>query len=131
MPSLCNRREFSSVKVNKSRSLNLILIVFGNRQQPLRLTVPPGTLLAPVGEDGKIKRNSFCAGGVFTLDLFISKQLTLFKPQTLTVRADIFNLTSRTNFGVPNRLLEAPGFGEATSTITSGRRVQLALKYSF
>ena len=31
-----------------------------------------------------------------------------FDEQTLTLRIDLFNLTNRTNFGVPNRLLE-PG----------------------
>jgi hypothetical protein len=29
------------------------------------------------------------------------------------------------------RFLEAPGFGQATDTITPGRRIQFALKYNF
>jgi hypothetical protein len=107
------------------------IIETGDRRQPLRLTVAPSTLLAPVGQDGKIDRNTFRAGGVIQIDLSISKPLPLCSNQTLTLRADIFNLTNRTNFGVPIRLLEAPGFGKAASSITSARRVQLALKYSF
>jgi hypothetical protein len=103
----------------------------GDRQQPLRLTVDPSALLAPVGQDGKVGRNTFRAGGIFAFDVAISKRLKLFTSQTLTLRVDIFNLTNRTNSGVPNRLLEAPGFGKAASSITPGRRVQLALKYSF
>jgi hypothetical protein len=107
------------------------VIQTGDRQQPLQLAVAPRTLLAPVGQDGKIGRNTFRGGNVFTVDLSFSKGMSLVGSQTLTLRADIFNLTNRTNFGVPIRLLEAPGFGEAVSSITSGRRVQLALKYSF
>ena len=107
------------------------LIQTGDRRQPLQLTVAPNTLLAPVGQDGKIGRNTFRAGSLFELDLAFSKRVTLSASQTLTLRVDIFNLTDRTNFGVPIRLLEAPGFGKADSSITPGRRVQLALKYSF
>ena len=107
------------------------LLRTGDRRQPLELTVPASTLLAPVGQDGKIGRNTFRAGNVLELDLAFSKRVTLSASQTLTLRVDIFNLTDRTNFGVPIRLLEAPGFGKAVSSITPGRRVQLALKYSF
>ena len=107
------------------------LIQTGDRRQPLLLTVDPSTLLAPVGQDGQIDRNTFRAGNVFALDFSFSKRLSLSRSQTLTLRVDIFNLTDRTNFGVPIRLLEAPGFGKAVSSITPGRRVQFALKYSF
>ena len=107
------------------------VIQTGDRQEPLRVTVPTSTLLAPVGQDGKIGRNTFRAGNVFAVDLSFSKRISLSGSQTLTLRADIFNLTNRTNFGVPIRLLEAPEFGKAVSSITPGRRVQLALKYSF
>jgi hypothetical protein len=44
---------------------------------------------------------------------------------------DVFNFINRANFGIPVRLLEAPGFGQAMDTITPGRRIQFALKYSF
>ena len=107
------------------------IVETGDRSQPLRLAVDPTTLLAPVGQDGKVGRNTFRAGGIMQIDLSVNKRLPLRASQTLTLRADIFNVTNRTNFGVPIRLLEAPGFGKATSSITPGRRVQLALKYSF
>jgi len=44
---------------------------------------------------------------------------------------DVFNFINRANFGIPVRLLEAPGFGQAVNTVTPGRRIQFALKYSF
>ena len=49
----------------------------------------------------------------------------------LMFRTDIFNFINRANFGVPVRLLEAPGFGRATNTVTPGRRIQFSLKYEF
>ncbi len=105
--------------------------ITGNRRQPLRLTTNnPFDLLAPFGQDGAVKRNSFRAGNVIELNLSIIKAFT-FGSNHLNFRVDIFNFINRANFGVPVRLLEAPGFGSVTNTITPGRRVQFALKYEF
>jgi hypothetical protein len=105
--------------------------VTGNRRQPLRLTATdPFSLLAPFGQDGQIPRNSFRAGSVMELDLSIIKPFT-FGGRRLNIRADIFNFIDRANYGVPVRLLEAPGFGRATSTVTPGRRIQFGVKYEF
>ena len=108
------------------------LEVTGDRRQPLRLTTTNTlSLLAPFGQDGKVGRNTFRAGSVVELDLALSKKVQLSGNQSLTLRADIFNFPNRANFGIPVRFLEAPGFGQATNTITPGRRVQFELKYSF
>jgi hypothetical protein len=108
------------------------LITTGDRRQPLRLaTDNTFALLAPFGQDGALERNSFRAGGVIEIDLAITKQFSFSNRQSLLLRTDIFNVINRSNFGVPVRFLEAPGFGEATSTVTPGRRVQFALKYLF
>jgi len=61
----------------------------------------------------------------------VVKSFAFTAQQKLSVRADIFNFINRANFGIPNRFLGAVGFGEATNTITPGRRLQVALKYSF
>jgi hypothetical protein len=103
----------------------------GDRSQPLRLTVDPITLLARVGQDGAITRNTFRAGSILDLDLAISKRLDLGGGRRLLCRADIFNLTNRTNFGIPGRFLEAPGFGLSNQTVTPARRIQLGIKYLF
>jgi len=107
------------------------LVTTGDDRQPLRLTVDPSTLLAPVGQDGTVGRNTFRAGRLFELDLTVIKNWAMPGGKSLTFRTDIFNLLNRANFGIPNRFLEAPGFGESTSTVTPGRRIQLALRYSF
>jgi hypothetical protein len=107
------------------------LVSTGSAQQPLLLTADPATLLAPIGADGAIARNTFRAGGVVQLDLAASRRIHLSGAHTLLLRCEIFNLTNRANFGVPVRYLEAPAFGRATRTITQGRRVQFSLKYEF
>jgi hypothetical protein len=108
------------------------LVVTGNPRQPLIVTAPdPTTLLAPIGQDGRIGRNTFRAGKVIELDASVSKDFLSSPTRSLILRADIFNFINRANFGVPVRYLGAADFGQATETITPGRRLQLALKYSF
>jgi len=99
----------------------------GDRGQPLRLTVDPRALLAPVGQDGAVGRNTFHAGNVLELDLAVAKKLIFATNKTLTLRADILNFPNRANFGIPVRFLEAPGFGQATKTAgRSGRTSPLS-----
>lgn len=106
--------------------------VTGDRSQPLLLTTGNTfSMLAPFGTDGAIERNTFRAGNVLELDLSFVKRFDITESQNLTFRMDIFNFIDRENFGIPVRYLEAPGFGRATDTVTPGRRIQFALKYTF
>ncbi|MBI1765147.1 MAG: carboxypeptidase regulatory-like domain-containing protein [Acidobacteria bacterium] len=103
----------------------------GEGRQPLRLqTENTVSLLAPLGRDGRIGRNTFRAGGLAVVDLAVIKQFQ-FAGRKLGVRTEFFNLFNRANFGIPVRWLEAPGFGLATRTVTPARRIQFALKYEF
>ncbi|HEY3102192.1 MAG TPA: TonB-dependent receptor, partial [Pyrinomonadaceae bacterium] len=98
------------------------LVITGDRQQPLVVTAPdPTTLLAPIGQDGRIGRNTFRTGNVIELDLSVSKDFLSSPTRSLILRADIFNFINRANFGVPVRWLGAAGFGLATETNTPGR----------
>jgi len=108
------------------------LQITGDRRQPLRLTsADPTTMLAPIGQDGRVPRNTFRAGNVIDVNLSISKHFNFPGGQTVLVRADIFNFINRANFGVPVRWLGAIDFGQATDTITPARRIQLEMKFSF
>ncbi|MFN2453030.1 MAG: TonB-dependent receptor [Pyrinomonadaceae bacterium] len=107
------------------------ITVTGNRRQPLRLTANPSTLLAPIGQDGAIGRNTFRAGNMLELDLSVTKTFKISERKNIIFRTDIFNFTNRSNFGVPVRFLEAPSFGQATDTVTPGRRIQFVLKFTF
>ncbi len=107
------------------------LVVTGDRRQPLRLAVAdPTSLLAPVGQDGQVGRNSFRAGNVLDLNLAFIKHTRLAEQRELIFRVDVFNFINRANYGIPVRFLEAPSFGQATSTVTPARRIQFALKLS-
>jgi hypothetical protein len=104
----------------------------GDRRQPLRLTTDDlASLRAPVGRDGSVGRNTFRAGSFLDLNFALIKNFRLGESQSIVFRTEVFNFINRANFGVPVRFLEAPGFGQATSTLTPGRRVQFHLKYSF
>jgi hypothetical protein len=108
------------------------IVVTGSGQQPLRLmTNDLASLRAPVGQDGQVGRNTFRAGNYLDLNLALIKTFRLGESRSLVFRTEVFNFINRANFGVPVRYLEAVGFGQATSTVTPGRRVQFSLKYSF
>ncbi|PYS90874.1 MAG: hypothetical protein DMF64_13800 [Acidobacteria bacterium] len=107
------------------------IVVTSNRSQPLRLTVDPQTLLAPIGQNGQVGRNSFRAGNVLDLNAALSRTFKLGEQTGLNFRMEVFNFINRANYGIPVRLLEAPGFGTATNTVTSARRIQFSLKLSF
>lgn len=49
----------------------------------------------------------------------------------LILRTEFFNLLNRANFGLPIRVIGAPGFGSAVETVTPARMIQFALKYGF
>ena len=107
----------------------------GDRGHPIRLApgVDSFTLLAPVGQDGRVPRNSFRAGSLWLTNTALVKNF-LFGADAmkrLTFRMDIFNLFNRANYGIPDRVLESPGFGKSTYTVTPGRRIQFGLKFSF
>jgi hypothetical protein len=121
-------------RLNRLSESGLIRLTDNRRQPLLRMTDDPAllaALLAPVGGEGDEGRNTFRAGNYLLLNLALIKQFTIAEDQQLIFRAEFFNFINRANFGVPVRLLEAPGFGSATETVTPGRRIQFALKYLF
>lgn len=107
------------------------IVLTGDRSQPLRLTVDPATLLAPVGQDGQVPRNTFRAGNLWLTNAAVVKTIAFSEHTRLIFRAEAFNLFNRANFGIPVRFLESPGFGRATDTVTPARRIQFGLKLAF
>lgn len=108
------------------------IIITGDRRQPLRLATDDlSSLRAALGEDGRVGRNTFRAGSYLDTNLAVVKTFRLDESRSIVFRTEVFNLTNRANFGVPVRQLEAPGFGQATSTLTPGRRLQFHLKFAF
>jgi hypothetical protein len=118
---------------NLTDRLNTDQGIFQSNDRRRRLLINGDTqsLLAPIGQDGSVPRNSFRAASIIDVDLSFAKRFRILESQFLQFRIDIFNFINRANFGIPVRFLEAPGFGEAIDTVTPGRRVQLGLKYNF
>ncbi len=89
------------------------------------------SLLACQGFNGALPRNSFRAGRFQLVNLTAIKKFQLGETTSLAARLDVFNLLDRDNFNIPVRILESPGFGSATETVTPGRRLQFGLKLTF
>jgi hypothetical protein len=109
------------------------IVITGDRSQPISLAqgVNTRSLLAAVGSDGRIARNTFRAGNLLNLDFSLLKGFAMGEQRKLVLRMDIFNFINRANYGIPVRFLEAPAFGRATNTVTPGRRIQFGLKFDF
>ena len=101
----------------------------------VQLSLAPGTnpldLLAPDGRDGAVGRNTFRAPGQFNSDISVTKFFNFNERFRLNARTEIFNVFNNTNFGIPVRILESPGFGRATYTTTPPRTVQFVVKFLF
>lgn len=98
------------------------------------ILIPPAsltTLIAPSGQNGKVGRNTFRAPGIASFDMAVLKMFRFSEQGNVEFRAEFFNLFNRTHFGVPVRILEAPGFGRAVNTSLNSRRIQFALKLNF
>jgi hypothetical protein len=89
------------------------------------------SMLACQGFNAGLSRNSFRAGTFRLVNLTAIKKFSLGETRSLSARLDVFNLLNRDNFNIPVRILESPGFGSATETVTPGRRLQFGLKLSF
>lgn len=107
------------------------LATVGEGPTVLRLGAPSNSLLAPLGENGRIARNFFRAPGIFNTDLSLSKSIALRREQVLTFRLEAFNVWNRSHFAIPVRILEAPSFGRSVNTLINPRQIQVALKYIF
>lgn len=124
---------------NLTDRLNTLQGLIVSDEGRTRISLAPGTtidsLRAPFDVDllldGSLGRNTFRAAGVATVDLALTKRFAISERQNLQFRAEAFNLMNRTHFGIPVRILEAPGFGQSINTSVPARTIQLAVKYVF
>ncbi|PYR42035.1 MAG: hypothetical protein DMF95_29400 [Acidobacteria bacterium] len=112
--------------------------VTGNINQwfdPAAFTLPaPGTL-------GTVGRNSLTGPRFATVDLALLKNVALQRSSSLQFRAEVFNLTNHVNFGQPSANVFAqtvngggslsPTAGRITTTASTSRQIQFALKLLF
>jgi hypothetical protein len=79
---------------------------------------------------GNLPFNALRGPSRFTFDLALHKMFNVRQQQTLTFRAEAFNVLNHPVFNLPDSRLSSPTFGQITSA-GDGRNIQLALKYAF
>ncbi len=85
---------------------------------------------------GNLGRNTASMPGLANLDVSIQKNFSIGETADVQFRAEFFNVLNRVNFGVPSRGTFSRGrpnaaFGRITSTNTTSRQIQFALKIIF
>jgi Carboxypeptidase regulatory-like domain/TonB-dependent Receptor Plug Domain len=102
---------------------------------PSSLGLPaPGTL-------GSLQRDFLYGPGIVNFDYSVTKDTQIKERMHLQFRAEFFNLLNHPNFGLPNgsAFVQTPNgggapnptFGKITTTTTSSRQIQFALKFMF
>ena len=113
-------------------------VILGNPNQwfnPNAFLAPPAT----GGFYGNVGRDTYIGPGLATWDFSVLKDTKIRERLNLQFRAEIFNLLNRANFNTPNLVVFTPPTianpsglsgtaGAITSTTTTSRQVQFALK---
>jgi hypothetical protein len=94
----------------------------------------PGTLFVlpgPVDFGGLGRGLAIRSPGQKSIDFMLSKRIAIREKLNLECRGEAFNLFNWVNFGAPDSNVGDPGFGIISSTTTSPRILQFALKLGF
>jgi hypothetical protein len=89
------------------------------------------SLVAPVGSDGAVARNSFRAPGIAGVDLSINKHFRFDEKRDFELRVEFFNLLNRAHFGTPVNQLGFPSVGRSIDTTVPARTIQVAGRLYF
>ena len=97
----------------------------------------PGAFLPPPANSGfwgNLGRDTLTGPGLGTWDFSTFKNTRIREDMTVEFRAELFNLLNRANFNTPNLIAFTPAgvsgtAGAITSTSTTSRQVQFALKF--
>jgi hypothetical protein len=83
------------------------------------------------GEAGSLQRRMFSGPTALGFDFSLMKQTQITERQGLTVGARVENILNHPTFLAGDQLLDDEQFGRISSTLTSPRRVELLLRWSF
>jgi hypothetical protein len=84
------------------------------------------------GDMGSSIYNVFRGPSYRSFDVSLSKNLRVRGDERLTIRAEVYNVLNRANFGLPGTNLSDPRtFGVISSTQGYPRQLQIALRYRF
>ena len=85
----------------------------------------------PSGQFGNAGRNILRGPGWVTFDMSIQRRIGISSRAHLTVRADVFNVFNRANFGLPERNIAAANVGVISTLAGDPRVAQLSLRFGF
>lgn len=108
-------------------------VVTGNPNQWFN---PAAFILPTPGTWGNVGRGTFTGPDLADLDLSMLKSIVVTERTNLQFRAEFFNILNHANFGAPNSIVfsgssVSPSAGLITSTVTTSRQIQFALKLMF
>jgi hypothetical protein len=97
---------------------------------------PNAFVLPTVGTWGNLGRGVFRGPGLSSVDLSLVKSMPISEKVNMQFRTEIFNAFNHTNLGTPNPIVFSggrisPSAGLITTTATTARQIQLALKVVF
>lgn len=80
---------------------------------------------------GNVPRNSLRADGIGRMDVGIMKNTRFANDQNIQIRIEMFNATNTRNFGIPDGRINSANFLNQWATDGGGRRIWVALRYTF
>lgn len=112
--------------------------VLAGGRNPIQYFDPTAFSVAPAGFLGNLGRGSVVGPGVATVDFSLVKNTEVREGTTVQFRAEMFNALNRANFGIPSSVIFTSATGPAsgtagriTTTTTTARQIQFALKIIF
>jgi hypothetical protein len=101
--------------------------------------INPAAFAVPAnGTFGDLGRNDFRAPGIMQLDMGVSKFVSITERISFRLRADLFNVLNRAQYGGPNADISQSNFGVITTTLSNyatgrgtPRELQLSAKIVF
>ncbi len=83
---------------------------------------------------GNLGRNAFIGPGAIRTDVALIRRIYVpWQSHNMQLRAEVFNLLNRANFGLPDDNAQSASFGRITTLApgASGRLIQLGIRYAF
>ncbi len=80
---------------------------------------------------GNSGRNILAGDGVVNFDFGLYRRVQVTEKAQLELRAELYNLMNHPDFAAPTANVEAAGFGQVTSTTSTSRETQFAVKLIF
>jgi hypothetical protein len=85
----------------------------------------------PSGTFGNAGRNILRGPGWVTFDMSVQRRIAINSRASVTLRADVFNIFNRANFGLPVSNIAAANVGVISSLAGDPRVAQLSIRFGF